>query len=83
MNETGWQDDGSYVPCPECGYTPAPDNPDMPGVAIHIPGTIHESSCPKVPNLSPEAADKLREKLKEMDRVRARGWAEARNAWIY
>jgi hypothetical protein len=76
---TGWQEDGSYVPCPECNWTPpVPRNPP-PGVPVRMPGTTHHGDCPTVPRLTPEQERKLHADLAEMDRVRRRGAAEARN----
>lgn len=82
MTQTGWQPDGSYTPCPECNWTPPPDDPDTPGVPIRLPGTTHKNTCSTIPRLSPEAERELHDRLIEMDRVRRRGAAEARNFWI-
>ena len=79
----GYQTDGSYVPCPECLWEPTPPTRrerEMPGVAIPVfprsPGTAtHHGDCPKVPQIDQETRDRLA----EMDRVRRRGAAEARN----
>ena len=79
----GYQHDGSYVPCPSCAYVPPADDPDVPGVAVSVmprtPGTaLHTGSCPTV-DLPPDVKRKLYADLAEMDRVRRRGAAEARN----
>jgi hypothetical protein len=77
---TGWQPDGSYVPCPECGWTPAPEPRNSPGgEAVRMPGTTHHGDCPTVQILTPAERRALTERLIEMDRVRRRGAAEARN----
>lgn len=77
VQATGWQADGSYVPCPECEYVPQAF--DGPGIPLHIPGTIHKSTCPAVSRLSPTDERELHDRLNEMDRVRRRGAAEVRN----
>lgn len=74
---TGWQPDGSYVPCPACRWEPKPERNPAPGVPIRHPGTTHYGDCPTVPRLSPEDERELRARLTEMDRVRRRGAAEA------
>ncbi len=84
--DTGWQEDGSYVPCPECQWTPSPDPPG-PGVPVyaipHRPGSSgHRSTCPTVA-LSPEAQQRVRTKFDEIDRARRIAWANARNCWIF
>jgi hypothetical protein len=76
---TGWQNDGSYVPCTECGWVPPVERNPPPGVPIRMGGTVHYGDCPTVPRLSPSDALALRDRLAEMDRVRRRGAAEARN----
>ncbi len=81
MSATGWQPDGSYVPCPECRWEPEPDN--GPGRAVRFPGTTHRGDCPTIPRMSREDERALHDKLDEMDRVRRRGAAEARNYVIY
>lgn len=85
---TGWQADGSYVPCKECGWEPPPPprNPP-PGVALDVfprtPGTAtHHGDCPVVA-LPKDVQRKLYDDLAEMDRVRRRGAAEAANFVIY
>lgn len=80
MSETGWQPDGSYVPCPSCDWTPAPDN--RPGVAIHWPGTTHRNDCPTIPRLSPEARAELQRKLEDIARAHRDAWRAARDMWI-
>ena len=77
---SGYQADGSYVPCPECRYVPPEDTSPSFAVAIPVmprkPGVaIHRGDCPTVPQVSRETQDRLI----EMDRVRRRGAAEARN----
>lgn len=84
--KVGWQVDGSYVPCPSCGHVPPADDPSVPGVAMHVmprtSGTaIHKGDCPTV-DLPQDVKRKLLDDLAEMDRVRRRGAAEARNFWI-
>ena len=76
-DETGWQSDGSYVPCPDCKVEPRMY--DGPGTAVHMPGTVHDADCPRVPHLSPEAEAKLLADLREIDECRRRAWANARN----
>lgn len=77
----GYQADGSYVPCEDCGHTPAPDR-DVPGVLVPIlprtPGTtLHRGDCPRVAFL-PEVARELHDRLDEMTRRRRRAEAESR-----
>lgn len=74
---TGWQADGSYVPCPECKWRPP--TWDGPGTPVRLAGTIHNGWCPTIPRLSPEAERELRARLKEFDDCRRRAWAHARN----
>lgn len=76
---TGWQDDGTYVPCPECKWAPPAENPELAAFStpLHWGGTTHHGSCPVIPRLSPEDERALHDRLAEMDRVRTRGAAEA------
>lgn len=76
-NKTGWQPDDTYVPCPKCNYVPP--RHEGPGIPVRMGGTIHKSDCPTIPRPSPEAERALRERLREMDRCRARAWASAHN----
>lgn len=80
-SETGWQPDGSYMPCPACKWEPQPD--DGPGRLVRFPGTTHSGDCPTIPRLSREQERELQAKLREMDECRARAWVEARNYVIY
>lgn len=78
--ECGYQPDGSYVPCPACLWEPPPSLPahrQPPGVVIQAMSlaTTHYGDCPTVPQISQETRDRL----VEMDRVRRRGAAKARN----
>lgn len=75
---TGWQADGSYVPCPECRWVPPVERNPPPGRPVRL-GTSHYGDCPTVPRLSPESEKRLREDLREMDRCRARAWAAAQH----
>jgi hypothetical protein len=83
VGRIGWQADGSYVPCAQCLWEPTPPTRrqrEMPGVAIpafpRSPGTAtHHADCSTVPQIDQETRDRL----VEMDRVRRRGAAEARN----
>ena len=77
-NPTGWQADGSYIPCPECGWEPPKMRHEPPGVPVRLPGTTHHGDCPTVPRFSPEQERRLRDDIAEMDRVRRRGAAEGR-----
>ena len=77
----GYQADGTYVPCAECGHVER--EPDDPPFAVSMsvlprtPGTvIHKGNCPLV-TMPPDVQRHLYEKLAEMDRVRRRGAAEA------
>lgn len=79
MALTGWQQDGTYVACPKCKWEPTPERNPPPGVAVHMPGTTHHSDCPTIPRPTPEQQRALQDRLDEMDRVRRRGAAEARN----
>ncbi len=87
MSEHGWQADGSYVPCPECAEPgPQPRPEDEFSVALDVmprtPGTMyHRGDCPTVA-LPPDVQRKLYDDLAEMDRVRQRGAADARNVVI-
>ena len=81
-NELGWQLDGTFVPCPECGYTPAPEPRRAPGIPVRLPGGVHHSDCPAVQIMTRAEQRALTEKLIEMDRVRRRGAAQAANFWI-
>jgi hypothetical protein len=81
--QVGYQPDGTYVPCAECGHVPKPDPDEGFGTPIHVmprtPGTaIHKGDCPTVA-LPPDVAEQLYADLAEMDRVRRRGAAEAMN----
>lgn len=74
----GWQPDGSYVPCSECGWEPPPPpRRPLPGRVPPEPtySATHYGDCPTVPQIGQETRDRL----EEMDRVRRRGAAEARN----
>lgn len=83
MADTGYQPDGSYIPCPECRYVPPVDEDEGPGCRISGQrGTIHESDCPTVPNLSQRDREELWERLREMDRCRGRAAVAARNYWV-
>lgn len=79
---TGYQPDGSYIPCPDCRYQP-PSEEDIPFSVPLRAGftTLHDADCPTggIPRGTPEEERELREKLDEMDRVRRRGYASARN----
>lgn len=77
---TGWQDDGSYIPCPECKLEPVVY--EGPGVPVRQPGTIHRSTCPTVPHLSPEAQERLRAKMADIARCEREAWIKSRGAWI-
>lgn len=69
MSETGWQEDGSYVSCPECLWEPAPEPRNkLPGKVVRSPMTWHYSDCPTVPQLSPEKQKELQKRLDDMDR---------------
>lgn len=61
---TGWQEDGSYVPCSECRWKPP---------------TEHPGSGAPAPLLSREAQARLQADLDEMARCRHRAWAAAAN----
>ena len=80
--QTGWQADGSYVPCPECRWAPAVERNPAPGIPVRFPGTTHHGDCPTVQIMSRAEEAELRDRLVEMDRVRRRGAAEAANYWI-
>ena len=80
----GWQEDGSYVPCPECRWKPEPEREGgPPGVAIHVmprrPGSAtHHGDCPTVA-LSRDARERLETRLAEFDECRRRAWEGAHN----
>lgn len=77
---TGWQDDGSYVPCPECEWAPPIERNPPPGRRLGgQTGTYHDGDCPTVPHLSPEAQRELQAALDEISRCRRRAMASARN----
>ncbi len=82
MTEIGWREDGSYVPCPQCGWTPPPENDDgAPGQAISVmpkrPGVVgHRGRCPVV-DLPPKAKQRIQEQIDESDRARRRAWEGA------
>ncbi len=81
--KTGWQRDGSYVPCEECHWTPYPEPEGIPGFALrNLHETGHRKDCPTVPRFTADQERDLRERLDEMDRVRSRGAAEGRNFFI-
>jgi hypothetical protein len=77
MTATGWQRDGSYVPCPECRWEPRVERDPPPGFPIHLPSTTHHGDCPTIPRLTRAQERDLRDRLADMDRVRRRGAAEA------
>ena len=76
--------DETAVPCPECNC-PLPDYSGYPDfmTPIKMPGTPHYASCPTLPHLSAEDERRLRERLDDLHRHRARALAEARNYVIY
>lgn len=76
--QSGWQPDGSYVPCPKCGYEPAPHS--GPGTPVRMPGTIHHSTCPTVPDLRP--SPELLAQLAEIRACERRAWAAAQTEVI-
>jgi len=76
VSVTGWQVDGTYVPCKDCGYIPPPENTNLPGVAWRSDETWHFNNCPTVPQLSSESKDRLRRTLDEMDEKRREATAE-------
>lgn len=49
---TGWQADGTYVPCPECQWAPRAERKPPPVRPVQFPGTSHHADCPTVPRLS-------------------------------
>lgn len=75
--ETGWQANGSYVPCPECRWAPAVERNPPPGRPVQYPGTSHYGDCPTIPRLSPEAQRELQAALDEIARCRRRAMATA------
>jgi hypothetical protein len=76
---TGWQKDGSYIPCPECRWEPEKPRRPMIGTPLGRFGTIHYGDCSTVPRLSREAEKELRETLDDIDRCQRDAWANARN----
>lgn len=76
---TGWQKDGTYVPCQACKWEPPTERLFPASKALHFPGTTHHGDCPTIPHLTPEAEARLREDLAEMARCRRRAWANAHN----
>ena len=76
--ETGWQTDGTYVPCPVCGWEPEPDR--GPGVLVRWPGTTHHRTCSRVPDLSP--SPELLIKLREIEDAHRRAAASVHNYFI-
>lgn len=79
---TGWQKDGSYVPCEACGWEPAPvprRRNRLPGKAVHWPGTTHYGDCSTIPRLTAEDEAKLRADLDAIRECHRRAWAESRN----
>lgn len=73
---TGWQDDGSYVPCPDCGWKPAPHK--GPGIPVRQAGTTHNGDCPQFAWIA-ESERELAPVLEAMARARRRAAAEAAN----
>lgn len=71
-----------YVPCPECHYIDPGLFSDGFGVPVRLGGTSHPQNCPTIPKLSPEAEERLRRDLEEMDRCRRRAEVESRNYFI-
>lgn len=72
-----WTSDGTYAPCPDCGWTPPHTGP---GVPVHMPGTTHLRTCPRVPDLTP--SPELVAALREIAECRRRAEDEARNVVI-
>ena len=73
----GWQPDGSYVPCTDCGAT---DPPHVgPGIPVRRAGVKHLMTCKRVPRLSPEECRKLQDDLIEIERCRRQALASAAN----
>lgn len=70
--------DGTYAPCPDCGWEPPPHT--GPGVPVHMPGTGHLRTCPRVPDLTP--TPELVAALREIAECRRRAEDEARNVVI-
>lgn len=83
MSATGWQPDGSYVPCVSCGWEPPPDPPrrrNHPGEPVRMTGwTFHHAHCSTIPRPTAEDERKQREWQDENRRRMARARAEARN----
>jgi len=82
VNDTGRQKDGTYIPCPQCNWTPPIERNPGPGYPVLSTGITHYSDCPTIPTFTPQERRELVERLAEMDRVRRRGAAEAMNFWI-
>jgi len=68
-----------YVPCPECKWEPPKERHTRPGVRPVTSETWHYSDCPRVQLFTPQERWDLYDRLAEMDRVRRRGAAQARN----
>lgn len=70
--------------CDECGVETweSGDPYEGMGVPVVLGGQRHKSTCPMVQRFSQEQIDDLMDRLAEMDRVRRRGEAEARNYWL-
>ncbi len=69
-----------YVPCPECKWEPPVRLEPGTGIPIHnTRTTTHYSDCPKVQLFTPQERRDLYDRLAEMDRVRRRVAALARN----
>lgn len=82
MGAIGYQEDGSYVPCPECWYVPEPERTDLPGRSIGPRFTeYHRGGCPKV-SMPREVREQMQAKFREWDECRGRAEVASRSAWI-
>ena len=66
--------------CPDCKA----DRPvhDGPGVAVSMPGMLHKSSCPRIPQWTADQRREWQERLDEYDRCQREAWHSARNTII-
>jgi hypothetical protein len=74
MSKSGWQPDGSYIPCPECGAAPVTEHE----AGADVPAVTHRIDCSRLPGPTADGAATRRADAEAVDRVRRAGEAEAR-----
>jgi hypothetical protein len=60
--------------CPECCYERPVRDPNMPGVAVPMPGMMHHSTCPSLPQWTAEQHREWQQFLDDLDENRRRAW---------